>query len=139
MADVDQEQSYAVEFELQSQPCQELQLAQYSGVEEALSVPFLVKAYVDGHALTGIAQAAKDAFAIAIEWHVLGNLTDVLISNRSGSYSIVEFASVMALAEIAHTIRTDVHATISRSSEIVKSIHKGIPLTPTQVTDRDDS
>ena len=72
------------------------------------------------------AQTAADAFANAIEWHVLdnlGNLTDVSISDRTRSYSIVEFASVMALAEIAHTVRTDVHATISRSSEIAKLVH----------------
>jgi hypothetical protein len=111
MADVDQEQSYAAESERQKQPRQVLQLTQYSGFEEALSIPFLVKAYVDGHALMATGQTATDAFANAIEWHVLGNLTDVSISDRTRSYSIVEFASVMALAEIAHTIRTDVHAT----------------------------
>jgi hypothetical protein len=101
VADVDQEQSYAAESERQKQPRQALQLAQYSGFEEALSIPFLVKAYVDGHALMATAQTAADAFANAIEWHVLGNLTD----------------------EIAHTIRTDVRATISRSSEIAKLVH----------------
>ena len=81
MADVEQEQSYAAEFERQRQPCQVLQLAQYSGVEEALSVPFLVKAYVDVHALIATAETAKDAFANAIEWHVVGKLTDVSIND----------------------------------------------------------
>ena len=126
MADVEQEQPYAAESERQKQPRQALQLAQYGGLEEALSIPFLVKAYVDGHALIATAQTAADAFANAIEWHVLdnlGNLTDVSISDRTRGYSIVEFASVMALAEIAHTVRTDVHATISRSSEIAKLVH----------------
>ena len=89
-------------------------------------MPFIVKAYVDGHALMLPQQTAKDAFAKAIEWHVLdnlGNLTDVSISDCTRSYSIVEFASVMAAAEIARTVRTEVHATISRSSEIAKLVH----------------
>ncbi len=123
MADVEQERSDAAETERQKQPGQALQLAQYSGFEEALSIPFLVKAYVDGHALIATAQTAADAFANAIEWHALGNLADVSISDRTRSYLIVEFASVMALAEIGHTIRTEVRETISRSSEIAKLVH----------------
>jgi hypothetical protein len=103
MADVEQEQSDTADFERLKLPCQALQLA--GCVEEALSAPFIVKAFVDGRALTATAQTAKDAFASAIEWHVMGNLTDVSISDRTRSYSIVEFASVMALAEIEHTIR----------------------------------
>jgi hypothetical protein len=71
-------------------------------------MPFLVKAYVDGHSLAAIAEAGKDAFAKAIEWHVARKLTDVSISDGTRSYSIVEFSSVMALAEIAATIRTEI-------------------------------
>jgi hypothetical protein len=48
----------------------------------------------------------KDAFAKAIEWHIVGKLADVAISDGSGSYSIPEFSSMMALAEIAKTIET---------------------------------
>lgn len=78
-------------------------------------MPFLVKAYVDGHSLTAIAEAAKDAFAKAIEWHVAKTLTDVSISDGVKSYSIVEFSSAMALVEIAETIRAEVDA----SSQVV--------------------
>ena len=123
MADVDQEQSYAAVSERQKRPRQALQLAQYSSFEEALSIPFLVKAYVDGHALMATAQTAADAFAIAIEGHVLSSLTDVSISDRTRGYSIVEFTSVKALAEIAHTTRIDVRATTSKSSEVAKLVH----------------
>jgi hypothetical protein len=51
------------------------------------------------------AETAKDAFAKAIEWRVVGRLADVSISDGTRSYSIVEFSSVMALAEIADTIK----------------------------------
>ena len=63
---------------------------------------FLVHAYVDDHVLKATAKTAKDAFAKAIEWHVVGRLTDISISDGTRSYSIAEFASVMALAEIAN-------------------------------------
>ena len=66
-------------------------------------MPFLVQAYLDDHALTAAAATAKDAFAKAIEWHVVGRLIDVSISDGTRSYSITEFSSVMALAEIANT------------------------------------
>lgn len=66
-------------------------------------MPFHVHAYVDDHVLNAAAATAKDAFAKAIEWHVVGKLTDVSISDGIRSYSIAEFASVMALAEIANT------------------------------------
>ena len=64
---------------------------------------FHVHAYVNGHFFKAAAKSAKDAFAKAIEWHVVGRLTDISISAGTRSYSIAEFASVMALAEIAKT------------------------------------
>jgi hypothetical protein len=109
MADVEQERSYAAETGRQKEPCQVSQLAQHRGVEKTLSVPFIVKAYVDGRALTTTAETAKDAFAKAIEWHVVGKLTNVSICDGTRSCSIAEFASVMALVEIAGTIRTNVN------------------------------
>jgi hypothetical protein len=66
-------------------------------------MPFHVHAYVDDHLLEATANTAKAAFAMAIEWCVVGRLTAVLISDGNRSYSIAEFASVMALAEIAKT------------------------------------
>jgi hypothetical protein len=111
MADVEQEQSNSAETERQKAPCQVLQPARYSGVEQATSTPFIIKAYVDGHALTAALETAKDAFAKAIEWYIVGKFADVSISDGTRSYSIVEFSFVMALAEIAQTIRSDVEAT----------------------------
>ena len=64
---------------------------------------FHVHAYVDDHMFKATAKTARDAFAKAIEWHVVGRLTDISISDGTRSYSIAEFASVMALAEIANT------------------------------------
>jgi hypothetical protein len=51
-----------------------MQPARYSGVEQATSTPFIIKAYVDGHALTAALETAKDAFAKAIEWYIVGKL-----------------------------------------------------------------
>jgi hypothetical protein len=79
-------------------------------------VPFIVKAYVDGHAFTATMETAKDAFAKAIEWNVVGKLTNVSISDGTRSCSIAEFASVMALAEIAGTINTNVNPNNSKVS-----------------------
>jgi hypothetical protein len=106
MANVEQEPTDMAGFERPELSCRALQLA--GSVEEALSTLFPVKAFVDGHALTAAARTAKDAFAKAIEWHVMGNLADVSISDRTRRYSIVEFASAMALTEIEHTIKADV-------------------------------
>ena len=63
---------------------------------------FHVHAYVDDHMFKATAKTARDAFAKAIEWHVVGRLTGISISDGTRSYSIAEFASVMALAEIAN-------------------------------------
>ena len=65
--------------------------------------PFLVQAYICEHTLSIGAETAKDAFAKAIEWHVVGRLIDISISDGSRSYTIAEFALVMALAEIEST------------------------------------
>jgi hypothetical protein len=106
MADVEQERSDMAGFERQTLPRQVLQSA--GGVEEALSTLFIIEAFVDGRALTVAAQTARDAFATAVEWHVMGNFADVSISDRTKRYSIAEFALVMALAEIEHIINADV-------------------------------
>lgn len=108
MADFEQECSSLAGFERHSAPRQILHLVRHRDVEYALPMPFLVQAYLDNHALTAAAETAKHAFAKAVEWHVVGKLTDVSISDGTRSYSITEFASVMALAEIANTIETAV-------------------------------
>ena len=87
----------------QAAPSEILRLFQPRGVGHALPMFFHVHAYVDDHVLKAKVKTAKDAFAKAIEWHVVGRLTDISISDGNRSYSIAEFASVMALAEIANT------------------------------------
>ena len=89
--------------ERQNSPVRDLRLVQPCGVGQALPMTFRVHAYVDDHVLKATAKTARDAFAKAIEWHVVGRLTDISISDGNRSYSIAEFASVMALAEIANT------------------------------------
>jgi hypothetical protein len=70
-----------------------------------MPMPFVVKAFFDDHTLTVTTETAKDAFAKAVEWHVAERLTDVSISDGIKSYTIAEFSSVMALIEIANTVR----------------------------------
>ena len=65
---------------------------------------FVVKAHIDGCALTANVQTAKEAFAKAVEWHVVNRFTNVSISDGVKSYSIDGFASAMALKEIANTV-----------------------------------
>jgi hypothetical protein len=67
------------------------------------SVNFHVHAMIDDHLLKVAAKTARDVFAKAIEWHVVGRLTNISISDGSRSYSIAEFALVMALVEMAST------------------------------------
>jgi hypothetical protein len=105
MANFEQECSSSAEFERSTASCQIWHLVQYRGVGHPSPMPFLVQAYLDDHALTGTAETAKEAFAKAIEWHVVGKLEDVSISDGTRIYSITEFSSVMALAEIANTVK----------------------------------
>jgi hypothetical protein len=103
MADFEQKGRSLAEFERPTGPCEILRLAQHRGVACARPVLFCVQAYVDDQLLESAAKTANAAFAKAIEWHVVGRLTDVSINDGIRSYSIAEFASVMALAEIANT------------------------------------
>ena len=108
MAEFEQTVHVLAEFERQKAPCQVLQLAEHREVKVAVPLEFSVQAYVDDHVLSATAETAKDAFAKAIEWRVVGRLADVSISDGTRSYSIIEFSSVMALAEIANTIKSDI-------------------------------
>ena len=67
-------------------------------------MPFSVKAYHADHPLTVTKESAKEAFAKAVEWHVVEMFNDVSIYDGVKTYSIEEFASVMALQEIANTV-----------------------------------
>ena len=104
MAGFEQEDRSSAELERQTTPCEILRLVQPRGVGCAQPSLFHVHACVDDHWLEATAKTAKDAFAKAIEWHVVGRLTDVSINDGTRSYSIAGFASVMALAEIANTV-----------------------------------
>ena len=70
-------------------------------------MPYLVQGCIDDHTLAVTADTAKEAFAKAIEWHVAERFTDVSIYDGSKSYSIDEFASAMALQEIAIAMAND--------------------------------
>jgi hypothetical protein len=67
-------------------------------------MPFFVEAYADDHKLTAATDTAKKAFAEAIDWHVVKRFVGVSISDGVRSYSIAEFAEVMALMEIAEAV-----------------------------------
>jgi hypothetical protein len=69
-------------------------------------MPFLVQATIDDHTLAVTTETAKEAFAKAVEWHVAERFTDVSIYDGIKSYSIDEFASVMALQGIANTVES---------------------------------
>ena len=55
---------------------------------------FSVKAYFFDHPLTVTKETAKEAFAKAVEWHVVEKFTNISISEGGRSYSIAEFASI---------------------------------------------
>jgi hypothetical protein len=71
-------------------------------------MPFSVQAYLDDHRLSVTTETAKDAFAKAVEWHVAERLSNVAISDGNKNYTVSEFASVMALQQIADTVEADV-------------------------------
>jgi hypothetical protein len=68
---------------------------------------YVVQGCIDEWALRRLPRRRKEAFAKAIGWHVAERYTDVSIHDGSKSYSIHEFALVMALQEIASTLAND--------------------------------
>ena len=69
-----------------------------------MPMTFSVSAHVDDCPVSVTTETAKEAFAKAVEWHVVRKLTDISISDGIKSYSIDGFASAMALREIANTV-----------------------------------
>jgi hypothetical protein len=67
-------------------------------------MPFMVRGFYNNNPLTLTSGTAKDAFAKAIEWHLVESFTNVSISDGIKNYTIAEFASFMALREIDNTI-----------------------------------
>ena len=71
-------------------------------------MPFSLSGYADDSLVSATTETAKEAFAKAIEWHVVHKLTEVSISDGIKSYSIDGFASAIAMQEIANTIEAGV-------------------------------
>ena len=69
---------------------------------------FSVSAYVDNRLVSETTETAKEAFAKAVEWHVVHKLADISISDGIKSYSIDGFASAMAMQDIANTVEAGV-------------------------------
>jgi hypothetical protein len=67
-------------------------------------MPFSLSGYADDRLVSVTTETAKEAFAKAVEWHVVHKLTEVSISDGIKSYSIGGFASTMELQEIANTV-----------------------------------
>ena len=70
-------------------------------------MPFVVKAHVDDLALTVNANTAKEAFAKAVEWHVVNGFGGVSISDGHKRFTIAEFSWTMASQEIANTVAAE--------------------------------
>ena len=66
-------------------------------------MPFQVQGNVDDHALAVTCETAKEAFAKAVEWQAV-QFADVSISDGTKSFTVAEFAALMALKEIGDTV-----------------------------------
>ena len=69
-----------------------------------MPMPFMVRGFCNKNPLMLTSETAKEAFAKAIEWHIVEGFTNVAISDGVQAYTISEFASLMALREIDHTM-----------------------------------
>lgn len=67
-------------------------------------MPCTVRGFYNNNPLALTCETAKEAFAKAIEWHVVEKLSDISISDGLKSYTIAEFSLVMALNEISSTL-----------------------------------
>lgn len=65
---------------------------------------YLVQGRLDDVILATTIKTAQETFARAIEWQVAERFSDVTISYGNNTYSIDEFASVMARFEISKTV-----------------------------------
>jgi len=66
-------------------------------------VPFVVRGFYNNNSMTLTIETAKEAFAKAIEWHVVQKFCDISISDDRKTYTIAEFSLTMALHEISRT------------------------------------
>ena len=70
-------------------------------------MPFSVQANVNDQVVAATFETAKEAFAKAVEWHVVRRFANISINDGAKSYSIDGFSSVMALQQIADTVEAD--------------------------------
>jgi hypothetical protein len=76
----------------------------YTSLHGTTPMPFMVRGFYNSSPLTLTSETAKEAFAKAIEWHLVERFTNVSISDGIKDYTIAEFASLMALRNIAKTV-----------------------------------
>jgi hypothetical protein len=70
-------------------------------------MPFVVRGFHNNNSLTLTSATAKDAFAKAIEWHLIERFTSVSISDGTKDYTIAEFSLAMALNDVSTTLDTE--------------------------------
>lgn len=70
-------------------------------------MPFMVRGFCNNNPLTLTSGTAKEAFAKAVEWHLVECFTNVSISDGIQDYTISEFALLMALQEIDYTMNRE--------------------------------
>jgi hypothetical protein len=67
---------------------------------------YVVKVFYDDHELTVITtEAAKEAFAKAVEWQLEKRCPNVTIDDGNRSFTIPEFSLAMASQDIANAVR----------------------------------
>jgi hypothetical protein len=74
---------------------------------DLMPMPFMVRGFHNNHPLTLTSETAKEAFAKAIEWHLVEGFTDISISDDIKEYTIAEFAALMAIKEIDKTMHRE--------------------------------
>jgi hypothetical protein len=70
---------------------------------ECRPMPFTVRGFYNNNPIS-LTSGTPEAFAKAIEWHVVEKLSDISISDGSKSYTIAQFSLAMALSEIFSTM-----------------------------------
>ena len=56
-----------------------------------MPMPYSVSAYIDDHLVSAVAETVKEALAKAVEWHLVGGLSDVTISDGVKGFEIETF------------------------------------------------
>ena len=67
-------------------------------------MPFVVRGFCNNNFLALTSATAKEAFAKAIEWHLIERFADVSISDGTKDYTMTEFSLAMALNDVSTTL-----------------------------------